>query len=103
MILENKLGIIDQVELAKAEEKISKQKAKQLFGFLFTDFFFSFGQLHLVSDAQFVFQNHCFSPSISKTMASISVRSWVMRATVVFSSALSSLMLITSRVSSAST
>lgn len=31
MILENKLGIIHQVELAKAEEKISKQKAKQLF------------------------------------------------------------------------
>lgn len=31
MTLENKLGITDQVELAKAEEKISKQKAKQLF------------------------------------------------------------------------
>ena len=31
MILSNKLGITDQVELAKAEEKISKQKAKQLF------------------------------------------------------------------------
>lgn len=31
MIMENKLGITDQVELAKAEEKISKQKAKQLF------------------------------------------------------------------------
>ncbi len=31
MILENKLGITDQVELARAEEKISKQKAKQLF------------------------------------------------------------------------
>ena len=31
MILENKLNITDQVELAKAEEKISKQKAKQLF------------------------------------------------------------------------
>ena len=31
MILENKLGITDQVELAKSEEKISKQKAKQLF------------------------------------------------------------------------
>ena len=31
MILENKLGITGQVELAKAEEKISKQKAKQLF------------------------------------------------------------------------
>lgn len=31
MILENKLGITDQIELAKIEEKISKQKAKQLF------------------------------------------------------------------------
>ena len=31
MILANKLGISDQVELSKAEEKISKQKAKQLF------------------------------------------------------------------------
>ncbi len=31
MILENKLSITDQIELAKAEEKISKQKAKQLF------------------------------------------------------------------------
>jgi len=31
MTMENKLNITDQVELAKAEEKISKQKAKQLF------------------------------------------------------------------------
>ena len=31
MILENKLGISNQIELAKAEEKISKQKARQLF------------------------------------------------------------------------
>ncbi|NLW04117.1 MAG: cell filamentation protein Fic [Pseudomonadaceae bacterium] len=31
MILDNKLNITHQVELAKAEEKISKQKAKQLF------------------------------------------------------------------------
>jgi len=31
MILENKLGMTDQIELAKQEEKISKQKAKQLF------------------------------------------------------------------------
>lgn len=31
MILSNKLGISDQIELAKAEEKISKQKAQQLF------------------------------------------------------------------------
>ena len=31
MILKNKLNITDQIELAKAEEKISKQKAKELF------------------------------------------------------------------------
>ena len=31
MVLENKLNITDQVELARAEEKLSKQKAKQLF------------------------------------------------------------------------
>jgi len=31
MILSNKLGITNQIELAKTEEKISKQKAKQLF------------------------------------------------------------------------
>lgn len=31
MILENKLNISDQIELAKAEEKMSKQKAKRLF------------------------------------------------------------------------
>ncbi len=31
MVLENKLKITDQVELAHAEERISKQKAKQLF------------------------------------------------------------------------
>ena len=31
MILPNKLGITDQIELAKTEEKNSKQKAKQLF------------------------------------------------------------------------
>ena len=31
MVLENKLNIADQIELAKAEERISKQKAKQLF------------------------------------------------------------------------
>ena len=31
MILNNKLNITDQIELAKAEEKISKQKARQLF------------------------------------------------------------------------
>jgi cell filamentation protein, protein adenylyltransferase len=30
MMLENKLGITNQVELAKVEEKISKQKARQL-------------------------------------------------------------------------
>ena len=31
MVLENKLKLTDQIELAKMEEKISKQKAKQLF------------------------------------------------------------------------
>jgi len=31
MFLENKLSITDQIELARAEEKISKQKAKQLY------------------------------------------------------------------------
>ena len=31
MTLDNKLNITDQIELAKTEEKISKQKAKQLF------------------------------------------------------------------------
>lgn len=31
MVLENKLNITNQVELGRAEEKISKQKAKQLF------------------------------------------------------------------------
>jgi cell filamentation protein len=31
MILENKLNITNQIDLAKAEEKLSKQKAKQLF------------------------------------------------------------------------
>ena len=32
MILENKLGITDYHELAKAEEKISKEKALELLG-----------------------------------------------------------------------
>ncbi len=31
MVFENKLNIADQVELNRAEERISKQKAKQLF------------------------------------------------------------------------
>lgn len=31
MMLDNKLGITDQVELARVEEKISKQKARQFF------------------------------------------------------------------------
>lgn len=31
MVLQNKLSITDQIDLNKAEEKISKQKAKQLF------------------------------------------------------------------------
>jgi cell filamentation protein len=33
MVLENKLGITNQIELSKAEEKISKKKAKKLFDF----------------------------------------------------------------------
>ena len=31
VILENKLGIVDSIELARAEEKISKQKALEMF------------------------------------------------------------------------
>lgn len=31
MVLDNKLNLIDQIDLAKAEEKISKKKAQQLF------------------------------------------------------------------------
>jgi cell filamentation protein len=31
MILENKLNITNQVELVKAEEKISKKKARELY------------------------------------------------------------------------
>ena len=31
MVLENRLNLTNQVELSKAEEKISKQKAKRLF------------------------------------------------------------------------
>ena len=31
MVLKNKLGITDQVELARSEEKVSKKRAKQLF------------------------------------------------------------------------
>ena len=31
MTLENKMGITDQIELNKIEEKISKKKAKRLF------------------------------------------------------------------------
>lgn len=33
MILENKLNITNQIELAKEEERISKLKAKQLYDF----------------------------------------------------------------------
>ncbi len=33
MILENKLGLTNQVELAKVEEKLSKQKAKELYDY----------------------------------------------------------------------
>ena len=31
MVLENKLNIIDQAELAREEERISKKKAKEMF------------------------------------------------------------------------
>lgn len=31
MVLENKFGIKDSLELAKTEEKVSKEKAKRLF------------------------------------------------------------------------
>ena len=31
LVLENKLGITNQIALAKAEERISKQKAKHLY------------------------------------------------------------------------
>lgn len=44
MILENTLNITDQIELAKAEERISKQKAKQLF---------DSGDIHQVKVGQF--------------------------------------------------
>jgi cell filamentation protein len=44
VILENKLNIADQIELAKAEEKISKHKAKQLF---------DSGDIHAVVVGQF--------------------------------------------------
>jgi cell filamentation protein len=44
MILSNKLGITNQIELAKTEEKISKQKAKQLF---------DSGDIHKVAIGQF--------------------------------------------------
>jgi cell filamentation protein len=38
VILDNKLGITDQIELAKCEEKISKQKANVHFDIFFNDF-----------------------------------------------------------------
>ena len=44
MILTNKLGITDQIELARAEEKISKQKARQ---------FFDSGDIHKVAVGKF--------------------------------------------------
>lgn len=31
MVLENKLGLTNQIDLARAEEKLSKQKAKELY------------------------------------------------------------------------
>ena len=72
MILDNKLNITHQVELAKAEEKISKQKAKQLFdsgdiakveigtfkglafihGYLFGDIYYFAGKIREVNIAK---------------------------------------------------
>jgi cell filamentation protein len=72
MILENKLNITDQMELAKTEEKISKQKARQLFdsgdlhhvevgtfaglsfihAYLFGDIYFFAGQIRAVNIAK---------------------------------------------------
>ena len=39
MVLENRLGIVDEIELARAEEKISKKKALELFEFDLLDTF----------------------------------------------------------------
>ncbi|WP_165210399.1 protein adenylyltransferase Fic [Streptococcus tangpeifui] len=72
MVLENKLGLTDSLELSKAEEKISKEKAKRLFeenllsdkpagtyetlafihGFLFEDIYDFAGKLRLVDLAK---------------------------------------------------
>jgi len=56
MILKNKLNITGQVELAKAEEKLSKQKAKQLF---------DSGDIHQVESGTFkglsLIHDHLFS------------------------------------------
>lgn len=46
MTLENKLGITDSVELAKAEEKISKKRAIELFESGYLD---NLEQCHLLS------------------------------------------------------
>lgn len=71
-MLENKLNITDQIELAKAEEKISKQRAKQLFdsgdihhvavgtfaglafihGYLFSDIYYFAGRIREVNLAK---------------------------------------------------
>ena len=81
MILENKLNITDQVELAKAEEKLSKQKARQLFdsgdinqaevgtfaglafihGYLFGDIYHFAGQIRDVNIAK---GNFRFAPRL---------------------------------------
>lgn len=72
MILENKLNITNQIELSKAEEKISKQKAKQLFdsgditkvkvgtfeglafihNYLFEDIYYFAGKIRIVNIAK---------------------------------------------------
>ena len=46
MALENKLGITDSAELARTEEKISKQKALQLFELNLLDTFKGLAQIH---------------------------------------------------------
>lgn len=54
MILENKFNITDQVELSRAEEKISKQKAKQ---------FFETGEINTIEVGTFAGLAHCNAPS----------------------------------------
>lgn len=86
MILENKLNLTHQVELAKAEEKMSKQKAKQLFdsgdiskvavgtfsglcfihGYLFEDIYYFAGKMREVNIAK---GNFRFAPLMYLTQS----------------------------------